>query len=90
LVDELKLFLLIAVSGALAGLILLLIWGLLSRAGIWILDRIDPSRAFMDDEGAAAVTTRWLIALLMFALMAYLIFGFSTVLIDGIADWIFS
>jgi len=90
LVDELKLFLLIAVSGALAGLVLLLIWGLLSRAGIWILDRIDPSRAFMDDDGAAAVTTRWVIALLMFALMAYLIFGFSTVLIDGIADWIFS
>ena len=88
MVDELKLLLLIAVSGALAGLILLLIWGLISRAGIWILDRIDPSRAFMDDEGATAVTTRWVIALLMFALIAYLIFGFSTAVIDGIADWI--
>ena len=89
MVDELRLFLLIVVSGALAGLILLLIWGVISRTGMWLLDRVDPSRAFMDDESPAAVTTRWVIALLMFALIAYLIFGFSTALIDGIADWIF-
>ena len=89
MVDELRLFLLIAVSGALAGLILLLIWGVISQAGMWLLDRIDPSRAFLSDEGTAAVAARWVIALLMFALIAYLIFGFSTVIIDSIADLIF-
>ncbi len=56
---------------------------------MWILDRIDPSRDFLDDEGATAVTTRWIIALLMFGLIAYLIFGLSTTLIDGFADWFF-
>jgi hypothetical protein len=89
LVDELRLFLLIAVSGALAGLVLLLIWGVISRAGMWLLDRIDPSRAFLSDEGTAAVTARWVIALLMFALIGYLIVGVSTAIIDGIAELIF-
>jgi hypothetical protein len=56
---------------------------------MWILDRIDPSRDFLDDEGATAVTTRWIIAVLMFGLIAYLIFGLSTTLIDGFADWLF-
>jgi len=88
-IAELKFFLLIAVSGALAGLVLLLVWGVLSRAGMWLVDRIDPSRAFVDDDSGSAVAIKWIIALLLFGLMGYLIFGFSTTLIDVIADLIF-
>lgn len=89
MVDELKFFLLIAVSGALAGLILLLVWGVLSRAGMWVADRVDPSHSYLDADSGGALAVKWIIAILLIGLIGYFIFGLSTTLIDAIADLMF-